>query len=77
MIEKLYEEHKIDEAYEESCKFKKMAEKFERNLFETEKKIFSKIEQEMKDVLMYEKILYQDGWKLQKDKKNLKISSKI
>ena len=31
----------------------------------------------MEDVYKYEKILHQDGWNLQKQKKNLKVSSKI
>ena len=31
----------------------------------------------MRDVEMYEKILSQEGWKLQKDKPNMKISSKV
>lgn len=31
----------------------------------------------MEDVYYYNKILHQDGWKVQKEKKNLKISSKI
>lgn len=31
----------------------------------------------MEDVYYHEKILHQEGWKLQKEKKNLKISSMI
>lgn len=31
----------------------------------------------MEDVLHYEHIINQDGWKLQKEKTNLKVSTKI
>ena len=42
-----------------------------------EENFFSCIENQMRDVEMYEKILSQEGWKLQKDKPNMKISSKV
>ena len=54
-----------------------MAEKYEVALDHEKQTYLKNIEREMEDVYMYEKILHQDGWKLQKEKKNLKVSSKI
>lgn len=76
-IEKAYEIHKIDQAYEEVRKFRNIAEKVQYVPSEEEEKFLRQIETEMEDVYRNYQILHQDGWKLQKEKKNLKISSKI
>ena len=76
-IEKAYEFHKIDEAYEEVKKYRNLAEKIDYVPSAQDEKLMAQIECEMKDVYQQEKILHQEGWKLQKEKKNLKISSKI
>ena len=76
-IEKAYEAHRIDKAYEEVKKFRNLAERIDYLPSPQEKKFIAQVECEMEDVYRQEKILHQEGWKLQKEKKNLKISSKI
>ena len=58
-------------------KYRNLAEKIDYVPSAQDEKLMAQIECEMKDVYQQEKILHQEGWKLQKEKKNLKISSKI
>ena len=75
-IEKAYGDHMIDEAYTSVCEYKKICKEFGIEPSHKEGRYLTLIEQEMQDVIMYEKILQQEGWKVQKEKKNIKISTK-
>ena len=61
-----YNDHKIDLAYDLCIKYKKACKESKVELTAEQRKLIKAINNEMEDVLHYEHIMNQDGWKLQK-----------